>query len=100
MKFYGIADFDFDGPDRLRSKFHSSMEDALIEGIDNGSIDVFDGNPPRRVDSYDVHTVELYEVANYLNRRKKDGELQEYHFFTVSDEWGSGEDMLTIVVMV
>ena len=95
MKFYGVADYDFDGSDRLRSIFYNSIEDAVMApNFDNGSIIVFDGLPPRMVDSHDVSMIELYELNEYLVDSPEMNE-DNYMVFERSDE--DNENMLTIV---
>ena len=95
MKLYGVADYDFDGSDRLRSIFYNSIEDAVMApDFYNGSIIVFDGLPPRMVDSHDVSMIELYELNEYLIDSPEMNE-DNYMVFERSDE--DNENMLTIV---
>lgn len=97
MKFYGVADYDFDGSDRLRNIFHDSIEDAITApDFENGSIVVFDGMPPRMVDSHSVSMIELYELNEYLIDSPEMNE-DNYMVFERNDEGNEG--MLTIITL-
>ena len=92
------------------SKFYPSIEEAVLDGNDYGEIEYYKAwgfsvkpskgiNPdmnsvPVRVAKYDISTIELYELAEFL---KDEDELNEHNsiIFTRGDE--NYEGMLTIV---
>ena len=92
------------------SKFYPSIEEAILDDNDYGEIEYYKSwgglmkpstgiNPdmntvPVRVAKYDISTIELYELAEFM---KDEPELNEHNciIFTRGDE--NHEGMLTIV---
>lgn len=106
--FYGYIDnLDWN---RGISKFYPSIEEAVLDGNDYGEIERYSTrspfagvskgiNPdmntvPVLVTKYDISTIELYELAEFL---KDEPDLNEHNsiVFTRGDE--GYENMLTIV---
>jgi hypothetical protein len=104
IKFYGFIE-STDWNNGLRQEFFTSIEDAVFRGgaesgeIVEYNIDDYEWpNPPSstpvRVKSYDVSTIENYELFEFLEDRPEMSE-ENYMVFNRSDE--GYENMFTIV---